>query len=77
MTDQKNITKIIQALGGSSIVGRTLGVAPQATSQWARRGVPLDRVLGLIRLGKERGVDITPQQLRPDLDWDALRKELK
>lgn len=78
MTDN-NLTNTIQLLGGSSIVGRALGVAPQAVSQWMHRGrgMPIERVLALIRFGKEQGVVIKPQQLRPDLDWDALRKEMQ
>jgi len=75
-----NLMDIIQRLGGSTCVGKALGVAPQAVSQWMHRqgnGIPIERVLALIRFGKEQKVLITPQQLRPDLDWDALRKEMK
>ena len=75
-----NLMDIIQRLGGSTCVGKALGVAPQAVSQWMHRqgrGVPIERVLALIRFGKEQKVLITPQQVRPDLDWDALRKEMK
>jgi DNA-binding transcriptional regulator YdaS (Cro superfamily) len=80
MKQQENLIRVVQELGGSSVVGRALGVTPQAISQWMHRpsrGIPLDKVLGLIRLGKDQGVVITPQQVRPDLDWDALRKEMK
>jgi DNA-binding transcriptional regulator YdaS (Cro superfamily) len=80
MKQQENLIDVVQILGGSSIVGRALGVRPQAVSQWMHRqgrGIPIERVLDLIRLGKKQGVVITPQQVRPDLDWDALRKEMK
>jgi len=80
MKQQENLMDVVQILGGSSIVGRALGVRPQAVSQWMHRqgrGIPIERVLDLIRLGKTQGVVITPQQVRPDLDWDALRKEMK
>jgi len=67
-------TVIIQALGGSSSVGRALGVTSQAVSQWMRndRSVPPDKVLDLLRLGIEKGVLFSPKDLRPDLDWDVL-----
>jgi hypothetical protein len=80
MKPQENLMDVIQTLGGSTYVGKALGVRPQAVSQWMHRqgkGIPVERVLDLIRLGKKLGVVITPQQVRPDLDWDALRKEMK
>ena len=80
MKQQENLMGVIQTLGGSAYVGRSLGVRPQAVSHWMHRqgkGIPIERVLDLIRLGKKLGVVITPQQVRPDLDWDALRKEMK
>lgn len=79
MTKRENIHKVIQALGGSTSVGRALGIAPQAVSQWMRdsRAVPFDKVVDLIRLGKEQGVVVVPEQLRPDIEWALLKGESK
>lgn len=79
MTEQKNISKLIQALGGSSVVGRALGIAPQSVSQWMRddRRVPFEKVVDLIRLGRKHGIDVVPEQLRPDVEWALLRGESK
>lgn len=72
MTPQTTV--IIQSLGGSSSVGRAIGLTPQAVSQWMRdgRAVPPDKVLDLLRLGIEKGIRFSPKDLRPDLDWDVL-----
>jgi DNA-binding transcriptional regulator YdaS (Cro superfamily) len=69
-----NISEIVKTLGGPTKIGRALGIRPQAVSLWVIHSrIPSDRVLSLIRIAKERGVDLTPEQLRSDLDWAALR----
>lgn len=68
-----NIKTILQALGGPAAVGRRLGVRSQAVSLWAIKGrVPADRVPALLRLARERGVPLAPEQLRGDIDWRAV-----
>lgn len=60
-------------LGGPTIVGRKLGIRPQAVSLWVlNKRVPAARVPALIRMARERGVDISPAMLRSDIDWSGL-----
>lgn len=64
---------IITLLGGPAVVGRALGIRPQAVSLWLRKGrVPLDRVPALLALAAERGLAMTAADLRSDFDWDAV-----
>lgn len=67
------VREIIAALGGPAVVGRYLGLSSQAVSLWASKGVPAGRVPALVALGRELGVGVRAEDLRPDLDWAALR----
>lgn len=58
--DKKSLTKIIEQAGGSSAVGRALGISPQAVSQW--RKCPAERARGLAALA-----GVHPHEIRPDL----------
>lgn len=54
-----------------------LGVRSQAVSLWvAKDRVPIDRVPALVALGRALGVDLKPEDLRPDVQWAALRCEV-
>ena len=65
--------EIIQSLGGPTEVARYFGVRSQAVSLWCAAGqVPLDRVPGLLRLARERGVALSASDLRDDVDWQAV-----
>jgi DNA-binding transcriptional regulator YdaS (Cro superfamily) len=65
--------QILSKLGGPSRIGRRLGVKPQAVSGWKSRGIPMDRIPSLLRMAKEKGLNIGPEALRPDLDWSGFR----
>lgn len=68
------VKEIIRALGGPTLVGRKLGLQPQAVSLWASTSrIPADRVPALEALARELGVDIRAEQMRPDIPWSALR----
>lgn len=65
--------EIIQSLGGPAEVGRHLGVRSQAVSLWGSTGrIPVERVPALLRLAKERGIELTAWDLRNDIDWAAV-----
>jgi hypothetical protein len=69
--DTKNL---ISQLGGPSFVGRQLRIKPQAVSHWVVRGrVPADRIPSLIRMAKDKGLEVDPCAIRSDVDWEALR----
>ena len=69
-----NVKEIIQQLGGPTRVAVQLNIIPQAVSHWVRENkVPPARVPAVIRLGKEIGLEIKPQLLNADVDWDAIR----
>lgn len=57
-----------KAVGGSSELGRRLGVTSQAVSQWRR--VPAERVLDV-----ERATGVSRHQLRPDLYPPPVRED--
>jgi DNA-binding transcriptional regulator YdaS (Cro superfamily) len=72
-----DLQNIIRRLGGPAAVGRVLGVRSQAVSLWvAKNRVPIDRVPALVALGRALGVDLKPEDLRPDVQWAALRCEV-
>ena len=69
-----NIKEIVTNLGGPTKIGLKLGIRPQAVSLWIIHDrIPTDRVPSLVRMARERGLDISPEDLRADLDWAALR----
>jgi DNA-binding transcriptional regulator YdaS (Cro superfamily) len=69
-----NAQDLISKLGGPSKVGRLLGIRPQAVSLWVTKTrVPAERVPTLIRLAREQGLNVSPEEFRSDVDWAALR----
>lgn len=69
-----DLKEIVTTLGGPTKIGTQLGIRPQAVSQWiSQRRVPAERVPALLRIANARGVPITPEELRADIDWSALR----
>jgi len=61
------------ALGGPTKIGQALGIRPQAVSLWViRNQIPFERIPSLISIGKSQGIELTPEDLRSDVDWDAL-----
>jgi hypothetical protein len=62
---------IIKMLGGPVWVSQHLGIRSQAVSNWKR--IPLDRVPLLLMLAKSMGVDISAEQMRPDVEWAVFR----
>lgn len=69
-----NVKQIVELMGGSCKLARSLGIKSQAISLWIKNNrIPLKRVPTLTRLAKEKGLPLKPEDLRADIDWDALR----
>ena len=61
-TREDALSRAIDIAGGVRALARTLGISPQAISQWSR--VPAERVLAIERATSGA---ITRMELRPDL----------
>ena len=68
------VQEIIRKLGGPVAVGRHLEIRSQAVSHWSTQNrIPAERVPQLVRLARKMRVKVTATQMRPDLDWAALK----
>lgn len=68
------VKDVIEALGGPASVGRLFGINGQAVSLWALKGrIPAERVPTLERRARELGVPLRAEDMRPDVEWSALR----
>lgn len=68
------VKSIIDQLGGPAAVGRLFGINGQAVSLWARTGrIPAERVPTLERHAKALGLALRAEDMRPDVEWGALR----
>lgn len=68
------VKPIIDQLGGPAAVGRLFGINGQAVSLWAIKGrIPAERVPALERRARELGLALRAEDMRPDVDWAALR----
>jgi DNA-binding transcriptional regulator YiaG len=59
----REITSIVDRLGGRKMLAARLNVSRKAIDMWERRGVPRSRQIELLLLAKERGVDLTIDEL--------------
>ena len=70
-----DVRSIIACLGGPVAVARRCGVRSQAVSLWALKGrIPAARVPTLEAMAQETGAPVRAEQMRPDIDWSALRR---
>ena len=69
-----NVEHIVTQLGGPAAIGRRLGITSQAIRLWVIKGrIPTERVPQLERFARELNVPLRAEQMRPDVDWAALR----
>jgi len=69
-----NVRQIVELLGGTCKLARYIGIKSQAVSIWIRKNsIPLIRVPTLTKLSRQKGLPLRPEDIRPDVDWDALR----
>lgn len=64
------LTAAIHIVGGVARLAASVGVTSQHVVNWRARGVPADRVLGIVRAtgGAVRPFDLRPD-IYPDPDW--------
>lgn len=60
----------IALVGSQAKLARAVGVTPMAISQWKKRQVPPEHCLQITRITNGA---IRCEDLRPDLDWAAIR----
>lgn len=69
-----NVRGMIDLLGGPAAVARLFGIKTQAVSLWISTGrIPAERCPALERRARELGVTLRAEDMRPDVDWSALR----
>jgi hypothetical protein len=63
--DMKTAQEIVNICGGTSATARSVGICSQAVSNWIRRGdsVPLTRATSIIIAARDRGVEISLEDL--------------
>ncbi len=57
---------LIRRLGGPVEVARLIGVTHGCITNWYRRGIPDGAKWRLLRLARERGIDLTVEDLEGD-----------
>jgi hypothetical protein len=64
MVDTRTTSDIIDLFGGTGVVADLLGANQSAVSMWrARGGIPGKWHLPLLRLARERGVELSDEEL--------------
>jgi hypothetical protein len=54
--------------GSRESLAEAFEVTPECVRLWGRsRGIPAKNMFKVIRLAEQHGIDVTPEQLRPDL----------
>jgi DNA-binding transcriptional regulator YdaS (Cro superfamily) len=67
------IKELVAKLGGPTKVSQRIRIRPQAVSLWVTKGrVPANRVPTVVRLAREAGLTVRPEEIRSDIDWNAL-----
>ena len=67
------IKELVAKLGGPTKVSQRIQIRPQAVSLWmAKDRVPANRVPTVVRLAREVGLTVRPEEIRSDIDWNAL-----
>jgi len=70
--DHEKLIEACKKIGGQSALARALGVKPPTVNEWIKSGrpVPADRCID-IELATQGAVRC--EDLRPDINWKALR----
>ncbi|NSM11357.1 helix-turn-helix domain-containing protein [Moraxella bovoculi] len=68
------LERAISILGSTSALARAIGITPWAVSKWDKNAPPKDRCLDIEQVTQGQ---ITAEQLRPDINWDYIRKSGK
>ncbi len=57
---------LIQRFGGPTLLARAMGVTTACITNWYRRGIPDGAKWRLLLLARERGIDLTVEDLEGD-----------
>lgn len=68
--DTTILALVYRRAGGRSALARALGIRPESTYGWDRRGIPAERVLAVAALTRLRPHELRPD-LYPDPEWVA------
>jgi len=73
-TPTEALSQACRLIGGVRAMADSLGVTPSAVGQWinGKRPIPAERCPSIERA---TGGKVRAEQLRPDVDWGALRHE--
>jgi DNA-binding transcriptional regulator YdaS (Cro superfamily) len=67
-------SEIISRFGGPVNLANYLGIRSQAVSLWASKDrIPMARVPELVRVSRLLRLGLRAEDMRPDIDWDALK----
>lgn len=66
------LEQAIALLGNKSALARAIGITPWALSKWDINKPPKDRCLAIEKATQGK---ITAEQLRPDVNWNYIRKK--
>ena len=66
--------KLIDKLGGTTVVAQLMGVSYPAVYMWRTKGIPVDKLIRLAPIAEQKGI-ATRRDLRPN-DWHLIWPEL-
>ena len=70
------VSEIVILLGGTGRLAQKLGIKYEAVYNWsAADRIPVARVPALEKLCRKKGLPLRAEDMRPDIDWSALRTE--
>ncbi len=69
-----NSGKIIDELGGTSVVAGFFGIRPPSVSEWRSNGIPKDRLICLAPMCERKGIS-SRKELFPN-EWHLIWPEL-
>lgn len=73
-TPHEAFNNAVTFAGSISALARKIGVTPWAASKWNPEKIPEDRCLKIEEITQ---VQVKAEQLRPDINWEYVRKNLK
>lgn len=64
----EKLKEVSKACGGQGKLAELLGIKPPAISYWKKQGsIPAERIPKLLEIAREHDVEVTGNDLRPDI----------